>query len=295
MTLETQPVSCDPGDLPGLPWSILRFQQNETEQTETLVALEEPLEVIVNGQSIAVLMRLPGSEKELAAGFVITEGYVRHATDILILHHCGSGHPAPGEAPDADGDLASRNQVSLRVLEAGFSPPDRPDVVRLIRSGCGAAEVTALAETLPPLPRDLTLPAAQLPEMGRRMRDLQTVHREIGGVHAAAVFAAGAPARAIVLAEDIGRHNAMDKAIGHCLLRGLPMHDKCLITSGRASYEMVTKAIRAGIPIVASASAPTSLAVQLAHDRGLTLVGYLRGSRMNVYTHPDRLTGLDAS
>jgi FdhD protein len=124
--------------------------------------------------------------------------------------------------------------------------------------------------------------------MGRAMRDLQVVHREIGGVHAAAVYSP--TGRAIVLAEDIGRHNAMDKAIGHCLLRGLSMHDKTLITSGRASYEMVTKAVRAGIPIVASASAPTSLAVQLAHDRGLTLVGYLRGNRMNVYTHPDRLT-----
>jgi FdhD protein len=244
--------------------------------------------VIVNGQSIAILMRMPGDEKALAAGFAITEGYVRRASDILLIHHCGSGHPAPGEEADADGDLASRNQVTLRVLDKGFTPPDRPDVVRLIRSGCGAAEVTALAEAMPALPLDARLPAARLPEMGRAMRDLQIVHREIGGVHAAAVFAQDG--RAIVLAEDIGRHNAMDKAIGHCLLRGLPMHDKTLITSGRASYEMVTKAIRAGIPIVASVSAPTSLAVQLAQDRGLTLIGYLRGSRMNVYTHPVRLT-----
>jgi FdhD protein len=287
MTLETQSVSCEPGDLAGQPWPILRFQQNEIEQAEVQVAFEEPLEVIVNGQSIAVLMRMPGEEKELAAGFVITEGYVRQAADILLIHHCGSGHPAPGEDLDASGDLASRNQVALRVLEKGFTPPDRPDVVRLIRSGCGAAEVTALAETMPPLPSGMRLPAAHLSKMGRAMRDLQTVHREIGGVHAAAVFAR--TGRAITLAEDIGRHNAMDKAIGHCLLRGLPMHDKILVTSGRASYEMATKAIRAGIPIVASVSAPTSLAVQLAHDRGLTLVGYLRGSRMNVYTHPDRL------
>jgi FdhD protein len=286
MTLDNRSVSCEPDDPTGLPWPILRVRQDEVEQVDTKVALEEPLEVIVNGQSIAVLMRMPGSEKELAAGFVITEGYVRQATDILLIHHCGSGQPAPGE--DADGDLASRNQVSLRVLEQGFTPPDRPDVVRLIRSGCGAAQVTALAETLPPLPHSTRLPAARLPDMGRAMRDLQVVHRQIGGVHAAAVF--GPTGRAIILAEDIGRHNAMDKAIGHCLLRGLAMHDKTLITSGRASYEMVTKAIRAGIPIVASVSAPTSLAVQLAHDRGLTLIGYLRGSQMNVYTHPDRLT-----
>jgi FdhD protein len=253
MTLENGFVSFEPDDLAGLPWPILRFQSDKTEQADALIALEEPLEVIVNGQSIAVLMRMPGGEKELAAGFVITEGYVRQATDILLLHHCGSGHPAPGETPDADGDLASRNQVTLRVLDKGFTPPDRPDVVRLIRSGCGAAEVTALAETIPPLPLNARLPAARLPDMGRAMRDLQIVHRQIGGVHAAAVFAPNG--RALILAEDIGRHNAMDKAIGHCLLRGLPMHDKILITSGRASYEMATKAIRAGIPIVASVSA----------------------------------------
>jgi FdhD protein len=291
MTIENRSVSHERATPAGLPWPILRFQQNEAEPAHALVALEEPLEVIVNGQSIAVLMRLPGNEKELAAGFLITEGYVRQAADILLIHHCGSGYPAPGEdvgGESTDEGLASRNQVSLRVLEQGFRPPARPDVLRLIRSGCGAAEVTALAETLPPLPHSTRLPAARLPEMGRAMRDLQVVHRQIGGVHAAAVF--DPTGRAITLAEDIGRHNAMDKAIGHCLLRGLGMHDKTLITSGRASYEMVTKAIRTGIPIVASASAPTSLAVQLAHDRGLTLIGYLRGSQMNVYTHPDRLT-----
>ena len=288
MTLENRSVLSEPSQASGLSWPILRVQPDKTERADAQVALEEPLEVIVNGQSIAVLMRLPGQEKELAAGFAITEGYVRQTSDILLIHHCGSGHPAPGEELDADGDLASRNQVTLRVLDEGFTPPDRPDVVRLIRSGCGAAEVTALAESIPPLPRDMRLPAARLPEMGRAMHDLQVVRREIGGVHAAAVFAS--TGRAIVLAEDIGRHNAMDKAIGHCLLRGLSMSDKTLITSGRASYEMVTKAIRAGIPVVASVSAPTSLAVQLADDRGLTLIGYLRGSRMNIYTHPERLT-----
>lgn len=290
MSVGNRRVHNEPRQVSGLTWPIRQIDRDEVEQTEAQVALEEPLEVIVNGQSIAVLMRMPGSEKELAAGFVITEGYVRQASDILLIHHCGSGHPAPGEdvgTTDGDGDLASRNQVALRVQEKGLCLPERPDVVRLIRSGCGAAEVTALADTLPALSHNWRLPAAGLPDMGRAMRDLQTVHRTIGGTHAAAIF--DPSGQAIILAEDIGRHNAMDKAIGHCLLRGLPMHDKILITSGRASYEMATKAIRAGIPIVASVSAPTSLAVQLAHDRGLTLIGYLRGGRMNVYTHPDRL------
>jgi FdhD protein len=123
------------------------------------------------------------------------------------------------------------------------------------------------------------------------MREQQTVHRHVGGTHAAVLF--DKSGRVITLAEDIGRHNAIDKAVGYCLLRGISLHDKVLLTSGRASYEMATKAIRVGIPIIASVSAPTSLAVQLAEDRGLTLIGYLRGGRMNVYTHPERVTNAD--
>ncbi len=119
------------------------------------------------------------------------------------------------------------------------------------------------------------------------MRDLQTVHPKVGGAHSAALF--DVHGHAIHIAEDIGRHNAIDKAFGYCLLRKIPMNDKILVTSGRASYEMVTKAVRAGLCVIATLSAPTSLAVQIAQDRGLTLIGYLRGSRMNVYTHPQRL------
>jgi FdhD protein len=119
------------------------------------------------------------------------------------------------------------------------------------------------------------------------MFDLQDIHRDIGGTHGAALF--DETGKAVTVAEDIGRHNAVDKAIGYCLLREIRLDDKILVTSGRASYEMATKAIRVGIPIAASVSAPTALAVQLAEDRGLTLIGYLRGKRMNVYTHPERL------
>jgi FdhD protein len=183
--------------------------------------------------------------------------------------------------------MESRNRVTVRVTPDGFVPPDRPDVVRLIRSGCGAAEVTALSEDLPRVNHDLRASVPVLLGLGRAMRAQQDVHRSVGGTHAAVLF--DTLGQTITLAEDIGRHNAIDKAVGYCLLRGISLRDKILLTSGRASYEMATKAVRIGIPIIASVSAPTSLAVQLAEDRGLTLIGYLRGGRMNVYAHPERI------
>jgi FdhD protein len=228
---------------------------------------------------------MPGHEKELAAGFCVSEGYVRDAMDILLLHHCGLGHPAPGE-PSA-GLPESRNRIEVQVNPAGFSPPDRPDAIRLIRSGCGAAQVSDLSDSLPSVESDLHVSASTLVGSGRDMRALQRVHQQVGGTHAAVLFDKNG--QAVIVAEDIGRHNAVDKAIGHCLLWSIPLRDKILVTSGRASYEMAMKAIRVGIPIVASLSAPTSLAVELAQDRGLTLIGYLRGGRMNVYTHAQRL------
>ena len=272
-------------DRPSLPWSVDRVYTGAHEQVDIQVVLEEPLEIVINGQPTAVLMRMPGNEKELAAGFCISEGYVRSAADILLIHHCGLGHPSPtGREPDA---LESRNRVEIRVTPEGFSPPEQPDVIRLIRSGCGAAEVSALSETLPHVSQKLSIPAHILLGLGREMRAGQQVHREVGGTHAAALF--DRTGKVVALAEDIGRHNAVDKVIGRSLIWGTPLTDRVLVTSGRASYEMVVKAIRVGIPVVASVSAPTSLAVQLAQDRGLTLVGYLRGGRMNVYTHAHRI------
>jgi len=269
-----------------LLWPIQRIREDGRELVDDRVVLEEPLEIVVNGQSVAVLMRMPGQEKELAAGFCVSEGYVRRAGDILLIHHCGSGYGAPGD--EESGDVSgSRNRVEMHVVAEGFSPPDQASAIRLIRSGCGAAEVAAISEALPLVPQGLRVPSAMLLALGRVMRDLQNVHPQVGGTHSAALFLP--TGEAVILAEDIGRHNAVDKVLGHCLLRGIPLSDKVLVTSGRASYEMALKAVRVGVPIVATISAPTSLAVQLAEDRGLTLIGYLRGGRMNVYTHPRRV------
>lgn len=268
-----------------MPWRIVRVHEGERASVDDLVVLEEPLEVVLNGQPIAVLMRMPGQEKELAAGFCLSEGYVRDARDILLIHHCGRGHPAP--AADEEEAFDSRNRVTVRVAAEGMLRPSGDEVVRLIRSGCGAAEATALSEALPVIGGKLTLEPSILLGLDRAMREGQVTHREVGGTHAAALFTGDG--KAVTIAEDIGRHNAVDKAIGYCLLRGIDLADKILVTSGRASYEMAAKALRVGIPLVASVSAPTALAVQLAEDGGLTLIGYLRGRRMNVYTHPERV------
>jgi len=286
-------VASIPSQQPCLVWPIQRVRPGICEQTEDRVIVEEPLEIVINGQRVAVLMRMPGQEKELAAGFCVSEGYVRSADDLVLIHHCGLGHPAPDgrEGPD---EMTSRNRVEVRTTAEGFVPPDRSsDVIRLIRSGCGAAEVSALSETLPYLPCQVTFAAETLLGLAQSMRDLQAVHQQIGGTHAAALF--DPHGRLVTLAEDIGRHNAVDKVLGYCLLQRISLADKALLTSGRASYEMVVKAIRTGVPLVASISAPTSLAVHLAGQHGLTLIGYLRGGRMNVYTHSRRVTGVCAA
>lgn len=269
-----------------LAWQIQRIYKDRTEELADHVVLEEPLEIVVNEKTLAILMRLPGQEKELAAGFCVTEGYIRRAEDILLIHHCGQGLPAPGEE-ETDEALGSRNRAELQVMEEGLIPRDRAEATRLIRSGCGAADIGPIRETLPFLSQGVFADASVVLELARRVRDLQVVHEKTGGVHAAAVF--DLKGEVICLAEDIGRHNAVDKVLGHCLLRRIPLKDKILITSGRASYEMAVKAIRVGIPVIATMSSPTSLAVELAEDRGLTLIGYLRGGRMNVYTHGERL------
>jgi len=273
-------------EYPALPWNIKRVRQDHDESLDGWVVLEEPLEIVINGKPVAVLMRMPGWEKELAAGFCLSEGYVRSAQDILLIHHCGLGLPAPGEDEGEEAGL-SRNRIELTVVQEGSVTDKAADVVRLIRSGCGAADVSKIEDILPSLPQGFSVERALLFKLTKEMLALQSIHRKIGGTHSAALF--DASGRAVHLAEDIGRHNAVDKVLGYCLLRKIPLNDKILVTSGRASYEMATKAIRAGIPVTATLSAPTSLAVQIARDRGLTLIGYLRGGRMNVYTHPQRL------
>lgn len=270
---------------PTMAHEVLRIEEDGSRAEEIQVVLEEPLAIQVNGQEVAVLMRLPGHEKELAAGFCLSEGLIGSMADVLLIHHCGRDLPAPAGEEDALG-LAPRNQVQVHVRQAAWQR-GRTEEARLIRSGCGAVGIQPGDLNLPVVQSDLKVPAPVLLSLNAAMRENQGLFRDVGAVHAAAVF--DAQGELVVLREDIGRHNAVDKALGYCLLRGIALADKIMATTGRASYEMVSKAVRAGIPTVASVSSPTSLAIQVAEAQGCTLIGYMRGRRFSIYTHAQRV------
>jgi FdhD protein len=268
-----------------LTWRFQRLTEQGTEFIVGGVVMEEPLEIRLDGQPVAVLMRTPGLEKELAAGFCLGEGLVANPADIALVRHCGRA--APDTLVEADSLDESRNRVDVVRMPGAARPVSQPEVVRLIRSGCGRTDVGPLAEALPLLPPGIQIPFEKLPPLLGQITRQQAAYRAAGGIHAAAVF--DTSGRAIVVCEDVGRHNAVDKATGYCLLRGIPLNDKLLASTGRASYDMVAKGVRLGVPILISISSPTSLAVELAEALNCTLVGYLRGKALNVYTHGWRI------
>ena len=270
---------------PTLPWPTQVVRAAGSEDQTSAMVLEEPLSVEVNGQRVAVLMRLPGNEKELGIGFCISEGIITGMEAVMIVHHCGRGLPDPiGSSKD---QAESRNRVQIRARPEAVRFNTQTDIVRLIRTGCGAVDVADVTDGLPRLNSNLCVPAETLLGLNAAMRQAQDLYKVSGGVHAAALF--DAEGHLITLQEDVGRHNAIDKAIGYCLLRGISPQDHILVATGRASHDMVTKSLRVGIPVIVSISAATVLAAQIAEDRGATLIGYLRGRRMSVYTHPWRI------
>jgi len=257
---------------PTLSRTVLRITAQEATHEPIEMILEEPLSLRINDQQVAVLMRLPGMEKELAAGFCVSEGLVGGFDDILSIRHCGNALPI--ENPDTAA-MESRNRVDVIARPEALNQDARLDVVRLIRAGCGAVDVDRAELPLSKVKSGLEIDANAVLGFAAAMRDAQVLHKHVGGVHAAALF--DPSGELLILCEDVGRHNAVDKALGHCLLHGIPLTEVSILCSGRLSYEMVTKAIRAGIPLLASVSAPTALAVNIADRYGLTTVGYLRG------------------
>jgi FdhD protein len=262
-----------PPGAPAPPYSaarveVTRLPDGRGQRERDEVAVEEPLEIRIGGQPVAVTMRTPGHDEELALGFCLSEGL------------------APEEASLTE-DLAA-NTIDVRA--PGFDPE------RLARSFyttsscgvCGKGALEAVAVEAPRVDSDLHVPAGLIAALPDRLRDSQATFAATGGLHATGLF--DRSGRLLCAREDVGRHNAMDKVVGWAFRRGrLPLAEALLCVSGRLSFELVQKAAVAGCPILVAVGAPSSLAVDLAADRGIALCGFVRGGRVNVYTEAWRI------
>lgn len=265
------------GTIAGSPMEIWKWDGQSVHFEPDDLAVEEPLEIRVRGRAVTITMRTPGHDAELAAGFLLTEGIVQRASDILRSEHCTS----------------NEHENVLNVL---LAPEVFVDFERLTRHVfassscgiCGKATIDAVTRGLPAVVCDLAIAATLLQPLPARMRAAQSAFERTGGIHAAAIF--DEHGKLIVLREDVGRHNAVDKVIGHCLLNGrFPLDRHILLVSGRSSFEIMQKSLAARVPVVAAVSAPSSLAAEFARQSGQTLIGFLRGQRMNIYANPDRV------
>lgn len=274
---------------PGLttPARVLTFEDRSQREVVDDLATEEPLEIrlLLGGrtQTAAVTMRTPGNDFELAAGFLYSEGIVASRDEIGGISYCID------PAVDAE---QRYNIVNVAIPGAEARPLERLERHFTMSSACGVcgkASIEALQTRAPRIEDSLKVNVAFIEALPEKMREAQRVFASTGGLHAAALFDANG--ELLALREDVGRHNALDKIVGWALMNGkLPLRGCVLLVSGRASYELLQKSIVAGIPIVCAVSAPSSLAVQLAAEFGITLLGFVRGSRFNVYTHRARVT-----
>ena len=267
---------------------ISRSDSGAYDIARDLLAVEEPLDIRVEWTeaaeqrvaTVAVTMRTPGSDPELAAGFLFTEGLLGGREQIVSIRSCRAGSVRVVVAPDVTIDLARLERHSFTTSSCGL---------------CGKTSAAALrtVSRYPLRPAEPIVGEGLLRSLPDRLRRAQPAFDATGGLHASALF--NLDGRLMTLREDVGRHNALDKVVGAELLAGgLPADERILIVSGRVSFELVQKALMAGIPIVAAIGAPSSLAVELARESGLTLLGFLRSDRFNVYSGAERLSRRDA-
>jgi FdhD protein len=255
----------------------------ETSRPDSL-AVEEPMEIRVGGRPLAVTMRTPGNDIDLAHGFLLTEGVIGSRQDISVARYC-------------DGvDELGRNTYNVLdvTLAAGVAPPaasvERNFYTTSSCGVCGKASLDSvkLSSRYSPATDTAAVTTAVLANLPDKLREAQKVFDSTGGLHAAGLFTTAG--ELLVAREDVGRHNAVDKAIGWAVqVSRVPLTGCVLMVSGRASFELVQKAVMAGIPVLAAVSAPSSLAVELAAEAGVTVVGFLRGATMNVYSRGDRV------
>ena len=277
---------------------IHRFAVGVDEDAVDQLAVEEPLEIrlgfVENGKpvhrAISITMRTPGNDGELAAGFLFGEGIISSPQEVRQIRHCGL---TIGRGKGTLDRAAALNSNTIRVDLADASAVDLEKLKRHFYTSsscgvCGKSSIEALRTNAKPIDSGLTIDRDVISSLPDLLRDRQSVFDSTGGLHASALFTADGELD--IVREDVGRHNALDKVIGTKFMAGeTPLRDRVLLVSGRASFELVQKAVVAGIPVLAAVGAPSSLAVELAREFGLTLIGFVRDRRFNVYTGEGRI------
>jgi len=266
---------------------ISRWNAGAWSEADDAVVTEEPLQLMLDGSELSVVMRTPGHDVELAAGLMFAEGIVRSRDDVRLVKISAESGESESRI-QLDATLVESNQIDVHFKSAPRRRPERSMLASSACGVCGAVLIADLRRDLAPLPDGRQFDPAVLPGLVDRLRSGQGVFERTGGLHAAGLFTA--EGELVCLREDVGRHNAVDKVVGRLLLDGrLPAPSAILVVSGRAGYEIAQKSISAGIPVLAAVGAPSSLAVSLAREFNQTLVGFLRGQRYNVYSAGARL------
>jgi FdhD protein len=254
---------------------VTRHRDRSVRITDDPVCIEEPLEITINDEPYYLTMRMPGEDIFLALGLCLTEGVISSFDDVLGINHC----------------IDSANRVNVYVSQGRFSPAAparRRHAIAYASCGiCGKELISDICTSLTKSDKTVSIQISQVFDMQKAMESRQTVFYATGGVHAAGLF--DRQGRLLAFSEDVGRHNALDKAIGHVLFEGRRGEVKTALLSSRLSYEMVQKAARVGVEIIAGVSAPTSLAIDFAQELNITLIGFLRRLSANIYTFPERI------
>ncbi len=239
------------------------FSSGEWSKSSTAVPQEMALTIYVESQELVTILCTPNKLNQLVLGFLYSEGIISDKSDVAMMRVC------------EDDSLAD-----VKLSKPGFNPPEK----RTIASGCGGG--TTFQTTLKSVESDLRITPEEVLSLMKQLNERAELYRHSGGVHTAALADNNS---ILIMAEDIGRHNTMDKIMGECLMTGVSTKDRLLVSTGRISSEMLSKAVRMGTPIMASRSSPTDRAISLAQELGITLIGYVRGNRLSVYSHEDRV------
>jgi FdhD protein len=272
--------------------TIWKIQDGGRSEVADWVVVEEPLEIRVEGESLAVIMRTPGHDVELAAGFSLTEGVVASLSEIGTIRQCRSEDRSGSEKDSEAEEAAKLNVVEISLVPgAAFDPGRlRRNLMASAACGlCGKASLEALATQARPVASGMRVERAVLEALPARLLEAQASFGRTGALHASGLFDGAGRLR--VCREDVGRHNAVDKVIGRMALDGAPVGDTVLLVSGRTSFEILQKAAVTGIPVVCAISGPTTLAIETARAFNITLVNFLRGSGMNIASCPERVAG----